>query len=173
MISTPGNETESSIDAGQGAVPPVPSPKLVGLKVFVYVVSIFAGLAAGGLVADIIWEGDYWLLDWPDITGRVSLFAGILGGIAAAWFWTKMMTRHVRNYKSPCRLALYGILWGLLSGWVAAIILWVFEGFLFMIKDQEGIEIAIVFGVGYCGSIGGLGAGVLCGVVWAIWARPK
>lgn len=171
-MNTPGPETESPAGSQTADVPPVSLSALFGLKLFVYVISILAGLIAGLIIASMSWSGS-----WPDGLGRVGPPAGALGGAIAAWFWTTIMTRHVRNRAGSAKIIVLGVVWGLLVGWLAAAILWFCESLLMIGNTRWGLEmefsIAVHIGVFICGSVGGMGAGVLCGVVWAIRLQPK
>lgn len=155
------------------------SQSLKGPTIFVYVISILAGLAAGGIVASFCWSGSTSreIFNWPAGAGYIGLIAGPIGGVVAAWFWTKRMIRHIRNQAAAWKKIVFGILWGLLAGWIGAIVLWLIIGFFFagIAYKHFFLEVPIVAAVGiaYFGSIGGLGAGVICGCVWALWTRPK
>lgn len=168
------SETDPPTDANPSDVSsPIPTPKLLGPTIFVYVISTLAGWIAGSMVAILSRPEPIFMFNWPMIMGYYARRSGPLGGLVAAWIWTKSMTRHVRNSKSPRRIALHGVFWGILVGWIAAVILWGFILFIFGgIEDLSppvvplGIECVLIFG-----SIGGLGAGIICGGVWAIWTR--
>jgi hypothetical protein len=86
------------------------------------------------------------------------------------------MTGLVQRGSSPIKVGLMGTVMGLLVGWGAAVVLWIFSGStLLILSDQDigGVFVIALFGILFYGSLGGLGAGLLCGVTWAIWARPK
>jgi hypothetical protein len=166
-----GLVSEPSTDDNQSVVPlSIPSPKLLGLKIFVCIVSILLGLIAGGIV-----EGISWSASWPDPMGHIGLLVGPFGGIVAAWFWIKIMMRHVNNHANSIEIVVYGTIWGIVVGWLAVVILWFCERYLLpgIISREISREIGDVaqMSIFILGSIGGVVAGLGCSIVLALRTR--
>ncbi|MBN1556212.1 MAG: hypothetical protein JXA11_15835 [Phycisphaerae bacterium] len=174
-MDTQNTTNESSTDNHQSDDS---STLLLNLKnpaKFVYVISILAGLAAGTLLALVSWRQGGDLFSLPNLMGFIGLLSGAFGGKVAAWFWTKRMTFHVRNHATSFGIAILGVIWGLFAGWLAAAIFWIALSPVLYAMDQGSVVriiLVIIHGVGIFGSIGGLGAGIICGGAWAIWTRP-
>jgi hypothetical protein len=172
MNTTPGMQAESSTGANQNDVPAISSPKFRGLKIFVYVLSILEGLIAGAIVTNISWSER-----WAAHMGPIGLLAGPFGGIVAAWFWIKIMMRHVNNHSSSIKIVIEGTIWGLFVGWLAAAILWFCERYLspgnISLNFERVFSYAVHIGVFICGSIGGVAAGLGCSVLLALQTRER
>ncbi len=181
-MNTSGHETES-VASGESTTTSPSAPNLQGLTIFVYVVSILMGLAAGLFLASIkFYESKG--LEWDVPITYVSLGAGVIAGVVAAWFWMKLMTSFIRDHHTRLiKIPFLGILWGMVAGWLGAGCFWFVLGIVsfsyamtmgtFALPDFPVILLIVAIGVGIFGTIGGLGAGVICGVAWAIWTRSR